>query len=57
MLAIIYLEVCDLTVGNLKISEKDLIWIISVWIGKKNLSGSNTKGNKIFSRDGRYAIC
>jgi hypothetical protein len=38
MLAIIYPDVCDLTMGNLKISEKDLIWIISVWIGKKKPS-------------------
>jgi hypothetical protein len=35
MLAIMYLDVCDLTVGNLKIGQKGLIWIISVWIGEK----------------------
>jgi len=35
MLAIIYLDVCDLTVGNLIIGEKDPIWIISVWIGNE----------------------
>jgi hypothetical protein len=36
MLAIIYLDVCNLTVGNLKIGQKGLIWIISVWVGERN---------------------
>jgi hypothetical protein len=48
VLAITYLDVCDLTVGNLKISEKQLIWIISVWIeNAKTLLVAIPKGTKL----------
>ena len=48
MLEIIYPDVCDLTVGNLRIGWKELIWIISVWIGNVNtLLVAIPKGTKL----------
>jgi hypothetical protein len=35
-LAITYLDGSHFTMGILKIREKELVWIISVWIGNKN---------------------
>jgi len=36
ILAIIYLDGSHFTMGILKIGKKDLIWMISVWIGIEN---------------------
>jgi hypothetical protein len=53
MLAIMYLDVCDLTVGNSKIGQKGLIWIFSVWIGNINtLLVAIPKGTKFQSKVG-----
>jgi len=46
MLVIMYLDGSHFTMRNLKIRKKDLIWIISVWIGNEN-PGYNIMGTKI----------
>jgi hypothetical protein len=49
MLAIMYLDDSHFTMGILKISEKDLIWINSVWIGNEN-PGYHIMGTKFSVR-------
>jgi hypothetical protein len=51
MLAIIYLDVCNLTVGNLKIGQKGLIWIVRHGLKNKNTVSNNWE-TKLQSRIG-----